>query len=105
METKGKLRTAGEWIEIAKQMKEAGVLFLLLTGGEPLLYAEFREVYLALKEMGMIITLNTNGTMIDEKWADFFGKTSLGELMLLCMARKKQLIKNYVIIQMVFKRQ
>ena len=74
METKGKLRTAGEWIEIAKQMKEAGVLFLLLTGGEPLLYAEFREVYLALKEMGMIITLNTNGTMIDEKWADFFGK-------------------------------
>ena len=61
MEAKGRLRTADEWLEIGKQMKEAGVLFLLLTGGEPFLYPDFRRLYLELRKMGMIITINTNG--------------------------------------------
>ena len=74
MKAQGRLRTADEWIDIGKQMKEAGVLFLLLTGGEPLLYPEFEKVYIELQKMGMILTINTNGTLIDEKWADFFMK-------------------------------
>jgi len=74
MEAQGRLRTAEEWLEIGAQMKDAGVLFLLLTGGEPLVYPQFREVYLGLKQMGMILTINTNGTLIDEEWADFFQK-------------------------------
>lgn len=74
MEVKGRLRTIEEWIALAEQMRSAGTLFLLLTGGEPLLYPGFRELYLKLREMGMIVTLNTNGTMIDEEWAEFFGK-------------------------------
>ena len=71
---KGSLLAKNQWIEIAKEMKEAGTLFLLLTGGEPLTYPDFKEVYLALREMGFIITINTNGTLIDQGWADFFGK-------------------------------
>lgn len=74
METKGRLRTADEWLEIGRQMKDAGVLFLLLTGGEPFLYPDFRRLYLELRKMGMIITINTNGTLIDEDLAEFFGK-------------------------------
>ena len=74
MEEQGRLRTADEWLEIGRQMKEAGVLFLLLTGGEPFLYPDFRRLYLGLKEMGMVITINTNGTLIDEDLAEFFGK-------------------------------
>lgn len=74
MERQGRLRTADEWLEIGRQMKEAGVLFLLLTGGEPFLYPEFRRLYLELRKMGMIITINTNGTLIDEDLAQFFGK-------------------------------
>ena len=38
METKGHIRSADEWLDIARQMQKAGVLFLLLTGGEPILY-------------------------------------------------------------------
>lgn len=72
MEAKGRLRTAAEWLSIAEQMRKAGVLFLLLTGGEPLLYPDFRELYLGLRKMGFILTINTNGTMLDEEWADFF---------------------------------
>lgn len=74
MEAKGRLRTADEWLEIGRQMKDAGVLFLLLTGGEPFLYPDFRRLYLELRKMGMIITINTNGTLIDEDLAEFFGK-------------------------------
>ena len=72
MESKGRLRTADEWLSIAEEMKEAGTLFLLLTGGEPLLYPNFKKLYLGLKKLGMIITVNTNGTLINEEWAKFF---------------------------------
>lgn len=74
MEAQGRLRTAEEWLAIARQMKDAGVLFLLLTGGEPLTYPDFRKLYLALRKMGMILTVNTNGTPLTEEWAEFFGK-------------------------------
>lgn len=68
----GRLRTVEEWLDIGRQMQKSGVLFLLLTGGEPLLYPGFKEVFIGLKRMGMILTINTNGTLIDEEWADFF---------------------------------
>ena len=70
----GRIHTVSEWLELAGQMEKAGVIFLLLTGGEPLLYPGFRQLYLALKKMGMILTINTNGTLLDEEWADFFAK-------------------------------
>lgn len=73
MERKGRLCTADEWLEIGRQMKESGVLFLLLTGGEPLLFPDFKRMYLELRGMGFILTINTNGTLIDEEWAVFFG--------------------------------
>lgn len=72
MEQKGRLRSAEEWIALGKDMQAAGTMFVLLTGGEPLLHPEFKEIYVALKRMGMILTINTNGTLIDEQWADFF---------------------------------
>ena len=74
MERQGRLRTADEWLEIGRQMKDAGVLFLLLTGGEPFLYPDFRKLYLGFRDMGMILTINTNGTLIDEDLAGFLGK-------------------------------
>ena len=74
MDRLGHMRTAEEWLAIGRQMKEAGVLFLLLTGGEPLLFPDFQKLYLGLKEMGMILTINTNATLITEEMATFFGK-------------------------------
>lgn len=74
MESQGRLRSADEWLTLAEQMRDAGTLFILLTGGEPLLYPEFRTVYLGLRRMGMILTVNTNGTLVDEEWAEFFAE-------------------------------
>lgn len=72
MESHGALRTTDEWLALAEEMKDSGTLFLLLTGGEPLLFPDFKKLYLGLQEMGMILTINTNGTLIDEEWAKFF---------------------------------
>lgn len=74
MERQGRLRTVEEWLALGREMQKAGVLFLLLTGGEPLLYPDFKKLYLGLRELGMVLTVNTNGTMIDEEWADFFAQ-------------------------------
>ena len=74
VQTLGGLHTADEWIKIGKQMKDAGVLFLLLTGGEPLLFPDFKRLYTELHRMGFIITINTNGTLIDDEWIRFFNK-------------------------------
>ncbi|MBR6825884.1 MAG: radical SAM protein [Oscillospiraceae bacterium] len=55
-----------KWLELAKELRQAGTLYLLLTGGEPFLYPGFRELYTELHKMGFLIMINTNGTMIDE---------------------------------------
>ena len=36
-------KTVEQWLELARECKEAGMLFLLLTGGEPFLYKGFRR--------------------------------------------------------------
>ena len=71
---RGRLLSGSEWLRIAEEMKTAGVLFVLLTGGEPLLHPDFREIYRGLISMGMIVSVNTNGSLIDEEWADFFAE-------------------------------
>ena len=74
MDQQGSLLPYTKWIELAKQMQEMGILFLLITGGEPLLFPHFKELYAELKKMGFIITINTNGTLFNQHWIDFFLK-------------------------------
>ena len=62
----GRERTVDEWLDIANQAKEAGTLFLLLTGGEPLLYDGFWELYRELKKMGLLISINTNAVLMTD---------------------------------------
>ena len=57
---------AEKWLSMAEECRNAGTLFLLLTGGEPFLYPGFRELYQELAKMGFMISINTNGTMITE---------------------------------------
>ena len=55
------------WLDLARDCHREGMLFLLLTGGEPFLYPGFRELYTQLHEMGIVLYINSNGTMIDEE--------------------------------------
>jgi len=49
---------------------EAGCLWLLITGGEPLARPDFVEIYTYAKKKGFLTTLFTNGTLITEKLAN-----------------------------------
>lgn len=64
------------WAELAEQCREAGTLYLLLTGGEPFLYPGFRELYTRLHSMGFLIYINSNGTMIDEETVQWLKKVA-----------------------------
>ena len=56
--------TAHQWLEIARQAKERGLVFALLTGGEPLVRKDFFEIYEGMKKMGLLISINSNGSML-----------------------------------------
>ncbi|MGM9537038.1 MAG: radical SAM/SPASM domain-containing protein [Candidatus Onthomonas sp.] len=54
------------WLEIAREAREQGMLYLLLTGGEPFLWPDFWTLYEQLIQMGFLISINTNGSLIDK---------------------------------------
>ncbi|MFR3894378.1 MAG: radical SAM/SPASM domain-containing protein [Merdibacter sp.] len=62
----GGLKSLDFWIDIARQAKEAGTLFPLLTGGETFLYPHIRELYEEMCKMGMQVSINSNGSCINE---------------------------------------
>ena len=61
--------SADQWLELARQAKASGMVFLLLTGGEVFLRPDFFEIYTPLTRLGFILTLFTNGTLITESIA------------------------------------
>ncbi|MCD7774120.1 MAG: radical SAM protein [Clostridiales bacterium] len=57
--------TADQWISIAEKARDMGMLFLLLTGGEPLIRPDFPEIYERLQKLGFVISINSDGSLID----------------------------------------
>jgi radical SAM protein with 4Fe4S-binding SPASM domain len=64
--------SAGEWMKIIAEIKAAGCLYLLLTGGEPLLRGDFPEIYSYARRNGFLVSVFTNGTLVDERILDLF---------------------------------
>jgi radical SAM protein with 4Fe4S-binding SPASM domain len=67
---RGKELSAVQWLELARQAKDNGLLFLLLTGGEIFLRRDFFDIYEPLTRMGLIIALFTNGTLVTRAIAE-----------------------------------
>ena len=57
--------SAGQWLELAGECQKAGLLHLLLTGGEPLLRPDFKEIYTGCRRLGLMVSVNTNATLLD----------------------------------------
>ena len=68
----GRLLSTGEWYRIIDEITEEGCLWLLLTGGEPLLRPDFLDIYTYAKKKGLLISLFTNATMITAEIAAYF---------------------------------
>jgi len=63
--------TTAEHRRILDEMAEAGCLFLLYTGGEIFARRDFLDIYTHAKRSGFLVTLFTNGTLINEAIADY----------------------------------
>ena len=73
----GKVLGADEWLEIARQAKDMGTLEISLTGGEPFVHPEFRKIYSELNKMGFLITILSNGSLVDESMIEFFRENGM----------------------------
>lgn len=69
-----KMLTLADWRRIAQEARKAGMLELLLTGGEPLLWPDFWTLYEELIDMGFLVSINTNGSLINEQAVQRFLK-------------------------------
>lgn len=67
----GQELTYDEICLVIDQISAAGCLFLLITGGEPLVRKDFLDVYTYAKKKGLMITLFTNGTLLTPDLADY----------------------------------
>ncbi len=56
------------------ELSESGFIFLSLTGGEPLLHPEFKEICLLAQKNRYIISVKTNGVLINNDLAQFLKK-------------------------------
>lgn len=63
--------TAQQWLDLAKAAQRKGMLLLLLTGGEPFLRPDFREIYTGCRKLGLLMSINSNGTMITDEMVEY----------------------------------
>lgn len=64
--------TTAQWLPILDQATEAGCLNLLITGGEPMLRRDFAAIYRHAKQLGLLVTVFTNGTLVTEEVLEVF---------------------------------
>lgn len=56
--------SSAQWVRISEEARDAGLLFVTLTGGEVFLRKDFKTIYEKLMKLGFIIKIYTNGTLI-----------------------------------------
>ena len=63
--------TTEEHFKMLDELVDMGCFWLLYTGGEIFARKDFLDIYTYAKKKGFLITLFTNGTLINEKIADY----------------------------------
>jgi radical SAM protein with 4Fe4S-binding SPASM domain len=66
--------TQEELFRIIDEIVEEGCLWLLITGGEPLLRTDFESLYIYAKKKGLLVTLFTNATLVTPRIADMLAE-------------------------------
>jgi radical SAM protein with 4Fe4S-binding SPASM domain len=70
----GRELTTAEVKNILDEIHAAGCLRLTLTGGDPLIRPDFKEIYAYARQKGFIITILTNGYRLNRQLIDYFAK-------------------------------
>ena len=71
LDAKQREMTKEEHFRVLDELVEMGCFWLLYTGGEIFARKDFLEIYTYAKKKGFLITLFTNGTIINEQIADY----------------------------------
>jgi radical SAM protein with 4Fe4S-binding SPASM domain len=71
MDAKQRELTKEEHFRVLDELVDMGCFWLLYTGGEIFARKDFLEIYTYAKKKGFLITLFTNGTIINEQIADY----------------------------------
>ncbi len=71
MDAKRREMTKEEHFRVLDELVEMGCFWILYTGGEIFARKDFLEIYTYAKKKGFLITLFTNGTIINEQIADY----------------------------------
>ncbi|MBD3167639.1 radical SAM protein [bacterium] len=58
--------------QIAESAVRLEALSVLLTGGEPLLRPDFKDIYMLFKRLGFVVSVFTNATLLNEDWIRLF---------------------------------
>jgi radical SAM protein with 4Fe4S-binding SPASM domain len=74
MEAKQRELSKEEHFKLLDELVEMGCFWLLYTGGEIFARKDFLEIYTYAKKKGFLITLFTNGTIINEQIADYLAE-------------------------------
>ena len=74
LEAKNREMTKEEHFRVLDELVEMGCFWLLYTGGEIFARKDFLEIYTYAKKKGFLITLFTNGTIINEQIADYLAE-------------------------------
>lgn len=74
MQVRARELTLEQWQGILDQMAAVGVLWITVTGGEPLLRPDFPDFYLYAKRLGLHVNLFTNATLVTPELADLFAE-------------------------------
>ena len=90
VEKAGGLMDGKRWLEIAEDAAKCGLLFPLLTGGEPFLYEDFQEVFAGMQDLGMQVSINSNASLIDQNMARWLGRHTTSHF----TGRVKRLIRS-----------
>jgi len=64
--------SAGRIVSLLDEITEAGCLYLLITGGEPLLREDFPEIYRHARTCGLVTSIFTNGTLLTDSLVELF---------------------------------
>lgn len=67
-------RSTAEVLDLMLKLRDLGVLFLVLTGGEPLSRPDFPEIYRHAKRCGFFVMLFSNGTLMTESIMDLLAE-------------------------------
>lgn len=66
--------TTSDWLKLAEDARNSGMLNLTLTGGEVLMRNDFMEIYVQIAKMGFVTTLFTNASMVTAEVARKLGQ-------------------------------